>query len=220
MKKNLEHIFTAERIWLHQVLIFIIVNMFFVVFGYLGALSILVSVAGGLLYPYYFRIRRKKKFLREVSYELPHLMDMLSLSVEAGLDVVSAMNRFCEKGGESIMRRELTLMLGKIKLGLRRVDAFKDLKKRISHPGVDSFLSLLIQAEQLGAQVAPILKVFSAKLRNDRFQEAERLGNLAAQKLLIPLIFCIMPAVFIVIFGPLVVMWQTGSFDFLTGVGR
>lgn len=105
-------------------------------------------------------------------------------------------------------------MLDEIKVGASRAEGLRHLAARCNVSAVTSFTALLIQADKLGASIGPVLRAQSDKLRTDRFQRAERAGAAAAQKILFPLVFFIIPAVFIVIFGPIVVQFITKGFGF------
>lgn len=204
----------VEEFWAYQVLmpvVFIAVSM--ILPTKISFFSLLLAVLAGFFYPLIWLRSLKAKRRKEISYGLPLVLDLLTLSVEAGLDFISATNRIVEKSEGSLMAAELGRMLSQIKLGKSRAEALLEFKQRLAHPSIDSFVAMLIQAQRLGASIGPILKAHALKLRSDRFQQAEKAGVVAAQKLLVPLIFCIMPAVFIVVFGPILVMWKTGVFE-------
>ena len=96
-------------------------------------------------------------------------------------------------------------------MGASRQQALRSLSWRANMPEIRSFSALLIQADILGASVGPVLRAQSDLVRTRRFQEAERKGAYAAQKILFPLILCIMPAVFVVIFGPILLNFVYGD---------
>jgi tight adherence protein C len=98
-----------------------------------------------------------------------------------------------------------------LRMGTPRREALATLGRRSRAPSLASLCALLVQADRLGAGIGPALRATSARLRAARFARAERRGAIAAQMALIPLIVCIMPATFIVVFGPLVVRVATGG---------
>ena len=102
-------------------------------------------------------------------------------------------------------------MLGEIQLGASRQQALRNFSFRTDMPETRSFAALLIQADILGASVGPVLRAQSDLIRTQRFQRAERQGAYASQKILFPLILCIMPAVFVVIFGPIALNFIYGD---------
>jgi tight adherence protein C len=100
---------------------------------------------------------------------------------------------------------EFKTMLNEIQMGSTRQDALKNMMNRCEASELHQFALVLIQATKLGVPISRVLKVQSDKMRQDRFHKAERKGAIATQKLIFPLIFCIMPATMIVILGPLVI---------------
>lgn len=144
---------------------------------------------------------------------LPYVMDLLTLSVEAGLDFIAGVHKVCEKAKAGPLVDELAFMLREIQVGASRQAALRNLARRTEMPEIRSFSALLIQADILGASIGPVLRAQADLIRTQRFQAAERAGAYAATKILFPLILFIMPAVFIVIFGPIVL-----NFVFGTGV--
>lgn len=164
----------------------------------------LLSLAAGFFIPdwavYDIRKRRQKSILRQ----LPTVMDLLTLSVEAGLDFMAAISRVIFFAKEGPLKDEFNQMLKELQLGTVRADALRNLADRVQLTELSSFATILIQADQMGSSIGPVLRAQSDLLRSSRFQKAEREGAKAIQKLLIPLITCILPAVFIVILGPVI----------------
>lgn len=142
---------------------------------------------------------------------LPYVMDLLTLSVEAGLDFIAGVGKVCEKAKQGPLVDELSFTLREIQVGATRQTALRNLSKRLDMQEIRSFTALLIQADILGASIGPVLRAQADLLRTQRFQAAERAGAYAATKLLFPLILFIMPAVFIVIFGPIALNFIYGD---------
>ena len=151
----------------------------------------------------------------EIERALPTTMDMLALSVEAGLDFGQAISRIVAASKTNALTRELERLVAELKLGVARADALARMAKRIRVPSLNALASTLIQADRFGAPIGPTLRAHSQRVRGERMMRAEKAGTMAAQKALIPLIVCIMPVTFIVIFGPLVARYLTGGFDHL-----
>lgn len=149
----------------------------------------------------------------------PFVLDMLCLLLEAGLDFSAALARIASEIPQHPMGRELNLLLHDLQVGRSRCDSLRRFRARNKLPAITRFASLLIQADTLGAPIGQLLRDEAKQVRFDRFQEAERAGQSAAQKLLFPLIFCIMPVVFLVIFGPLFVQISTTGLGGLLGGG-
>ncbi len=144
--------------------------------------------------------RRQKSILKQ----LPTFMDLLTLSVEAGLDFMAAISRVVSFAKDGPLKDEFNQMLKELQVGVVRADALRNLADRVQLTELSSFATILIQSDQMGSSIGPVLRSQSDLLRRSRFQKAERAGASATQKLLIPLIFCILPAVFIVILGPMI----------------
>ncbi len=142
---------------------------------------------------------------------LPYVMDLLTLSVEAGLDFVAGVHKVCEKAKQGPLIDELAYTLREIQVGATRQQALRNLATRVDMSEIRSFSALLIQADILGASIGPVLRAQADLIRVQRFQAAERAGAYAATKLLFPLILFIMPAVFIVIFGPIALNFIYGD---------
>ena len=146
------------------------------------------------------RIRRRQI---EIRNGLPYALDLLTLSVEAGLDFTQALERIVKKLGPTPLAIELGLTLRDIQLGRTRAQALRDLSRRMDLSELNSIVSALIQADELGSSLGPILRVQSDQLRIRRSQHAEKAAMEAPVKILFPLILFIFPTIFIIIFGPI-----------------
>lgn len=135
---------------------------------------------------------------------LPDMLDMLSVSVEAGLGFDAALQKVVEKI-EGPLSSEFQRTLNEIKLGKPRREALKDLSVRVEVDDVSTFISSLIQADQLGVSIANVLRVQADQVREKRSQRAEEKAQKAPVKILIPLVFFIFPAIFIILLGPAVI---------------
>lgn len=139
---------------------------------------------------------------RQILRALPGAVDVLALSVEAGLEFLTAIQRVVERGRIGALRDELATILNDIRLGKSRGEALKAFATRVEIPEVSSFVSVLVQADALGASIGPVLQQQAERMRVERFQRAEKAGARASQKILFPLVLFIFPAVLIVIIGP------------------
>jgi tight adherence protein C len=149
---------------------------------------------------------------RSISRELPFMLDMLTSAVQAGLDFSGAIRRLLDKSSkETPLKDEMKLMLKEVSVGKTRSDALKRMAERVELKELNSVVSALIQADQLGTSLAVVLTLLSDDLRVRRFQLAEKLALEAPVKMLFPLILFIFPAVFIILLGPLAVQMITGS---------
>lgn len=164
----------------------------------------LVLCVVGYFYPTIWVRSTRKKRHEEILLQLPFVIDLLTLSTEAGLDFIAALAKVVEKTRPGPLVNEIERMLQEIHLGTTRADALRDLGWRIDLPEISSLVAVLVTADMMGSPLGPVLRTQSDLIRTQRFTKAEKKGAAASQKLLFPLIFFIMPAVFIMIFGPIV----------------
>ncbi len=141
---------------------------------------------------------RQAKILRS----LPFVLDLLTLSVEAGLDFMMALQRCTERPVIDPLTEELIRVIRETQLGTPRRDALRAMANRIGLSDVRAIVNALVQADELGVSVGAILRIQSDQVRTRRFERAERLANEAPVKLLGPLLFFIFPAVFLILLGP------------------
>lgn len=137
---------------------------------------------------------------------LPFLLDLLTLSVEAGLDFMTALQRHVERADIDALGEELIRVVRAIQLGKTRREALRDMAWRVNFADLRTVVNALVQADELGVSIGTILRIQSEQIRQRRFERAERLANEAPVKLLFPLLFCIFPAVFLILLAP--VLWQ------------
>lgn len=157
------------------------------------------------------QIKNRKK---EITKALPDALDLLTISVEAGLAFDSAMQRVGEKW-DNELSREFKRVLTDTRLGRARRDALKEMAARSGVEDVQTFTAAVIQAEQLGVSIGKILRIQSDQMRIRRRQRAEEAAHQAPIKMLIPMAFLIFPSLFVVILGPAVPKLMTS----LGGVG-
>jgi len=143
---------------------------------------------------------------------MPDVVDMLSLSVEAGLSFNAAVQKVCYiyRHDKDPFVVELYLMDQNIKLGRSREESLKIMADRVDLMELDSFSSILIQANKMGSSIAEVLKSQADRMRSERFLKAEKVGAQASQKLLLPMMLFIFPIIFVVIFGPYIVKMVMG----------
>jgi tight adherence protein C len=143
---------------------------------------------------------------------LPDALDLLTISVEAGLGFDIALKRVTEKWDDDLSR-EFKRVLLDISLGKSRREALRDMAERCDVEDVQIFTSAIIQAEQLGVSIAKILKLQSDQMRDRRRQRAEEKAQQAPVLMLFPMVFFIFPSIFVVILGPAVpkIMSSTGG---------
>lgn len=154
------------------------------------------------------KIRQRKSNIVRV---LPETVDLLGLCIEAGLDFTTAVRWVIEKTPSNPMIEELALVLEQIKWGRPRTQALKDMTKRLNVSEVTSLVQTLVQAERMGTPVSQTFSILSEDTRLQRFNRGERIALKAPIKMLIPLIFCILPVIGIVVAGPILLQFMSGS---------
>jgi tight adherence protein C len=165
----------------------------------------------GMFYPQIWVNDQVKKRHLLISRALPYNLDLLTLSVEAGLDFTGALAKVVEKGKAGPLKDELALVLKQLKMGKTREEALKAMIVRVDLPALTTFVTALIQADKMGTSLGKVLRIQSTQMRIDRTQRAEKLAGEAPVKMLFPLIACIFPTVFMVLFGPIVFQFMFGN---------
>jgi tight adherence protein C len=157
--------------------------------------------AMGFVIPNFWLSRQITRRKHEITRALPDVIDLLSISVEAGLGFDQALSRVVEKW-DNALTRELGRMLSEMRMGVSRRQAMRDLAARLNVDDLNVFIASLLQADQLGISISQVLRVQSHQMRLRRRQRAQELAQKAPIKMLFPMIFFIFPAIYIVILGP------------------
>ena len=157
----------------------------------------------GYLLPGMWLGRQIKQRKHNIVKALPDALDLLTISVEAGLAFDLALMRVADKW-DNELSNEFKRVLTDTRLGRARRDALKDMAQRTGVEDVQTFTAAIIQAEQLGVSIGKILRIQSDQMRIRRRQRAEEAAHKAPIKMLIPMAFLIFPSLFVVILGPAV----------------
>jgi tight adherence protein C len=188
----------------------------FVLFGLLFGMGILGGAAlgaGGLILGYmapdFWLGRRIKARQKAIVLQLPDVLDLLTISVRAGLGFDAALGKVVEKMSGPLPD-EFRRALAEVRMGKTRRDALRDIVARTDVPPLTNFISAIIQAEQLGVSISKVLQVQSEQLRIERRQRAEEMAQRAPVKLLFPLVGCIFPCLLIILLGPALITVITG----------
>ncbi len=171
----------------------------------------------GYVVPDFYVKRKVTKRKYAIARRLPETVDLLGLCIEAGLDFVNAVKWVIERTPHTPMTEELTFVVEEIKWGKPRIQALKDMSRRLEIPEMTSFVQTIIQAERMGTPVAEAFTILSEDARAQRFHRGERIALQAPIKILLPLIFFIMPVIGIVVGGPILLQFMQGG---LTGLGQ
>ncbi|MFV2063608.1 MAG: type II secretion system F family protein [Chloroflexota bacterium] len=168
-----------------------------------------IIAAGGLMLGFFMpdlwlgsRIRARKK---AILLAIPDVLDLLTISVKAGLGFDAALGKVVEKS-EGPLTDEFRRVLAEVRIGKARREALRELVARTNVPALSNFIGAIIQAESLGVAIANVLEVQSEQLRIERRQRAEEMAAKAPIKMLFPLVGCIFPSMFIVILGPAMIL--------------
>jgi tight adherence protein C len=181
----------------------LIMTMYFALMGY-----VLPSMLVG---------RRLKKRQKEMQKALPDALDMLVVSVEAGLGLNQALVRVSEEIDRisPVLSEQLALVNLEIRAGTAREEALRNLADRTGLQDISSLVGMLIQTDRFGTSVAQALRVHAETMRTKRRQRAEEAAAKTTIKMVFPLVFCIFPALFVVILGPALIQ----IFHALSGFG-
>ena len=179
-----------------------------IILGSIGILPLVaglgIGFAGGaicFIAPDYYLGLKTRRRREEINITLPDILDLLTVSVEAGLGFDSAVSKISEKMKGPLID-EMKVFLREMQLGESRAGALKSLSDRLELPSMVSFTRSIIQADQLGISLARVLRVQAHDLRNKRQMAAEEKAMKAPIKMLFPTVLFIFPAMFIVILGP------------------
>ena len=154
-------------------------------------------------------VRRRHASIQKA---LPFVLDLLTLSVEAGMDFINALQRNCRMRKLDPLNEELLRMTKEIQVGSSRREALKNMADRVRQSDLRSVAYALVQADELGVSIGAMLRIQSDQMRSRRFDRAEKLAAEAPVKMLGPLMLCIFPAVFIILLGPVLSQAMKGMF--------
>lgn len=190
-------------------------------FGILFAILIFLAKqpAGGLLaillfivYPATWLKGIIRKRHLSILKALPNLLDLLTLSVEAGKDFLTALREINTRRKPDALTEELTRTLHEIQLGKNRQTALRNLADRVRQGDLSSVVNAIVQADELGVSIGQLLRIQGEQLRSKRFSRAEKLANETPVKILFPVVVFIFPSVFLILMGPLIMQAMDSIF--------
>ncbi|HZG58590.1 type II secretion system F family protein [Paenibacillus sp.] len=175
-------------------------------FGTTALLTMLGALAAWRL-PYLYLGGKAKKRAKQALRELPDVLDLLTVSLEAGLGFDAALGKLVSKKS-GVLADEFYRCLEEIRLGRTRREALLGLRERVGLDEMRTLVSSILQAEKLGIGLVQVLRVQSAELRDRRKQRAEEAAMKAPIKMLFPLVLFVFPCLFIVLLGPVLIQFM------------
>jgi len=183
--------------------------LFFLLFFFSG--SVILAVVGlffipiGFYVPTFIMHMRIQDRQRDMLGNFSTTVDLTALIIESGLDYMTAFDRIIKIAREkTILEEEISKMLNEVKLGYSRREALERLASRTGVQEIRSFVSLIVQSDELGTSLVDLLRNFSIDMRARRLNKAEKLAAQASTKMLIPLFIFIFPTVFVLILAPMI----------------
>ncbi|HVV36927.1 MAG TPA: type II secretion system F family protein [Acidimicrobiales bacterium] len=164
------------------------------------AIAVLLGVVLGVL-PATRVSQAAAKRQKAIGRQLPDVLDLLVISIEAGLGFEQALERTID-AVPGPLSDEFSLMLGEVRAGATRADALRELSERVDEEDLRRFVLAVLQADKFGVSIGRMLRNQADEVRTARRQKAQEQAQKAPVKMLIPMVFCIFPSIFIVIIGP------------------
>ena len=199
-----EQALTAEQFMTVRILLGVLGVIFTILFFASGnAMAGLLVLFCAVLYPQvWLRSLITKRHL-QILKALPNVLDLLTLSVEAGKDFVTALRDILGRRPADELGLELRKALHEIQLGRPRQTALKEMTQRVRQPELTSVMNAIVQSDELGVSIGQVLRIQAEQLRAKRFARAEKLASEAPVKILFPVALLIFPAVFTVVIAPM-----------------
>lgn len=202
----------VERVSAFKVLAAILVAVLAVVVALLLGASAPVVIAvlavgavAGFFLPNLLLLDLVQRRSQQIQRDLPNALDMLTISVEAGLSFDAALAQVA-RNTEGPLAAEFARVLQEMQIGMGRTAAIRAMGERSAVPDLKSFATAMVQADEFGIPIAEVLRVQAKEMRVKRRQRAEERAQKIPVKILFPLIFCVMPAIFVVLLGPGVIL--------------
>jgi tight adherence protein C len=207
---NVDEFIGLQILWGIMFPVFLLILNFALRLGY-PPLFVLAIGGFGAYFPHLYCNRERQRRYVSIISDLPFFIDLMALSTQAGLDFIGAIQRIIDKAEQSVLAEEFQIVLKDIKIGSSRKDALTAFAERLGIPEITSFVAVVRDADETGAPVSQVLKDQSVQMRLERFVRAEKAGAKASQLMLLPMMIFIMPAVMILVFGPVILQFWYGG---------
>jgi tight adherence protein C len=168
-----------------------------------------IGIVAGFFFPDLWIRDEKKRRQKRIGRALPDTIDIIAISVEAGLGFDAAVQRVAGKSKDDLSM-EFERYLLELRLGKSRKEALRNIIWRTGVNDLATFITAIIQADTLGVSIANVLRIQSDQMRVRRRQRAEELAHKAPIKMLFPMALFIFPSIFVVILGPVIPQIQSG----------
>lgn len=165
---------------------------------------IILEVIMGIFMPRFMLSKKIVERQNQITSQLPDILDLLTVSVEAGLGFDAALSRVVDKV-HGQLSNEFLKAIQEIKVGTPRREALRNMAKRVNVTDLTTFIGSIIQADQLGVSIGNVLRIQSQQMRQKRRQRAQEKAMKAPIKMLFPLVFFIFPTIFAVLLGPIAI---------------
>ena len=172
-------------------------------------LALLLLAAALLVGPDAVLSRKVGERQTEIQSTLPDILDLLTISVEAGLGFEQALDRTISSI-PGALSDEFARMLGEVRTGSGRATAMRALEQRVGVEEVSAFALAIVQADTFGVSISRVLRAQAEEMRMKRRQLAQVKAQKAPVKLMIPMVFCIFPALFVIVLGPAAIQIMQG----------
>ena len=199
---------TADRVSAGKVIGFggaLVLSLLFATalgFGFLPTLGVVVAAStAGYMAPNLYLYQQAYDRAEVMQRALPDAIDLLTISVESGLGFDAAIAQVA-RNTDGPLSEEFARMLQEMQIGRGRTEALRSMAERTNLPDLRGFVSAMVQADAFGIPIGQVLRVQSAEIRVKKRQWAEEQAQKVPVKILVPLVFCILPCLFIAVLGP------------------